>query len=399
MSSSRGQFWPWSRVTVRAPAQDCATPRGDDELSTTMRVLRLAYSGTSPQLPAAAVLRAQELSRLGFEHLQLADELQAAAELHRDSASRVGCQAASVLGVDHAQRPAERGTASHSLTAMPDSRPTPDSASVDVSRPDIIVRVLGQLDVEVAGAQVASWGGQRTRTLFQYLLMHRRPVHREVLMELLWPGHTYSSARNNLNVCVYDLRRALSVTSPGTGHVVYRDACYSLNRALAWDIDRDRFVDAAERGCRSEGRGPTSDAVAALERAVSAYAGPLFDGDPGADWFLPERTALHELFLQVLERLAGLLAERGDLDGAQSALERLLREDGCRESAHRLLMNCFASRGQRDLVARQFQRCIARLDTDLDITPSAETVDLFHALTQARSLPGRHHGSHLRRPP
>ena len=368
---------------MRAPAQDCATPHGDDELSATMRVLRLAYSGTSPELPAAAVLRAQELCRLGFEHRQLADELEAAAELHRDSASRVGWQAASVLGVDHTQRPEGQGTASHPLATMPDSRPTLDSAPADVSRPDIVVRVLGQLDVQVAGAQVASWGGQRTRTLFQYLLMHRRPVHREVLMELLWPGHTYSSARNNLNVCVYDLRRALGVTSPGTRYVVYRDACYSLNRALAWEIDRDRFVDAAERGRRSEGRVPISEAVAALERAVSAYAGPLFDGDLAADWFLPERTALHELFLQVLERLAGLLAERGDLDGAQSALERLLREDGCRESAHRLLMSCFASRGQRDLVARQFQRCIARLDTDLDITPSAETVDLFHALTQA----------------
>jgi hypothetical protein len=46
-------------------------------------------------------------------------------------------------------------------------------------------------------------------------------------------------------------------------------------------------------------------------------------------------------------------------------------------------MRCFARRGQRDLVARQFQRCAARLDADLDITPSAETVDLFHALTRA----------------
>jgi DNA-binding SARP family transcriptional activator len=384
MSSSRARFWPWSRVAVRVPAQDCAAPHGDDELSATMRALRLAHPGSSLQLPATAVRRAQELCRLGFEHRQLADELEAAAELHRDSASRVGWQAASMLGVDHTRRPTEQGTASHPLTAGPDSRPTLDSASADVSRPDVVVRVLGQLDVQVAGAQVASWGGQRTRMLFQYLLMHRRPVHREVLMELLWPGHTYSSARNNLNVCVYDLRRALGVTSPGTRYVVYRDACYSLNRALAWEIDRDRFVDAAERGRRGEGLGPLGDAVAALERAVSAYAGPLFDGDPAADWFLPERTALHELFLQVLERLAGLLAERGDLDGAQYALERLLREDGCRESAHRLLMSCFANRGQRDLVARQFQRCIARLDTDLDITPSAETVDLFHALTQAR---------------
>jgi DNA-binding SARP family transcriptional activator len=332
MSSRRARFWPWRRAAVRAPELD--------------------------------------------------DELEAAAGLHRDPAYRVSWQAASVLGVDHPWRPAEQSTASH-LLALPGSRATPDPAPDDARQPDVVVRVLGRLDVQVTGVQVASWGGQRTRTLFQYLLMHRRPVHREVLMELLWPGHTYSSARNNLNVCVYGLRRALGVTSPGTRYIVYSDARYALNWALAWDIDRDRFVDAAECGHRGENPGTSGDAVAVLERAVSLYAGPLFDGDPAADWLQPERTALQELFLQVLERLATLLVERGDLDGAQRALGRLLREDGCRESAHRLLMNCFARRGQRDLVARQYRRCAARLETDLDITPSAETVDLFHALTRA----------------
>ena len=118
-----------------------------------------------------------------------------------------------MLGAGGAWRPAERGTAGH-LLALPGSRaalaPAADDAGQpdDAARPDVIVRVLGRLDVQVAGVPVASWGGQRTRTLFQYLLMRRRPVHREVLMELLWPGHTYSSARNNLNVCVYGLRRA-----------------------------------------------------------------------------------------------------------------------------------------------------------------------------------------------
>ena len=386
MSSRRARFWPWGRMSGREPAPDAAGQPADDEMSAAMRILHLAYSGPSPQVPDTAA-RARELCRIGLEHRQLADELEAAAMLHRDSASRAGWQAASVLGVGHPGRPAAQGTAGH-LLARPDSLAVPAPAGDarqpdEAARPDVVVRVLGRLDVRVAGARVASWGGQRTRTLFQYLLVHRRPVHREVLMELLWPGHTYPSARNNLNVCVYGLRRALGFSCPGARYVVYSDACYSLNRALDWDIDRDRFVDAAERGRRSEDHETPAGTVAVLERAVSAYGGPLFDGDPAADWFLPERTALQELFLQVLERLATLLAEQGDVDGAQHALERLLREDGCRESAHRLLMRCFACRGQRDLVARQFQRCAARLDADLDITPSAETVDLFHALTRA----------------
>ena len=382
MSSHRAWFWPWGRAPSRARAPDPPVTREDDDLSAAMRALHLAESYSSPQLPDTAVRYARQLCRLGFEHRQLADELEATAQLHRDSASRVGWQAASALGVGHSGEPAEPDPDGH-RPATEGPRTTPDPPGQDAHQADVVVRVLGQLDVRGARGPVTSWGGQRTRTLFQYLLMHRRPVHREVLMELLWPGHTYSSARSNLNVCIYGVRRALSVTAPEVRHVVYRDGCYTLNRALAWEVDRDRFVDATERARRTGNAGSSPDTVTMLERAVSAYGGPLFEGDPAADWFLAERTALHELFLQVLERLAGLLIERGDIDGAQRTLERLLREDGCRESAHRLLMSCFARRGQRDLVARQFQRCIARLQADLDITPSTETVDLFRTLTRA----------------
>jgi DNA-binding SARP family transcriptional activator len=315
MHSRRGRFWPWGRS---------AAPAG-------------------------------ELCSLGFEHQQVADELEAAAELHRDSAARAGMGPRLEL-----------------------QEPLPE----DLGYADVTVRALGPLEVRTPAGVVTSWGGQRTRTLFQYLLMHRRPVHREVLMELLWPGHTYSSARNNLNVCIYSLRRAASSAALRGNCIVYRDACYSLNRELAWDVDRDRFTGAAERGRQAAERESWDDAVAALQRAAAAYGGPLFDGDPVADWFLAERTALQELFLQVLERLARLLLRGSDLDGAQAVLEQLLREDGCRESAHRLLMGCFADRGQGDLVARQYQRCSARLAAELGIAPSEETSGLFHALTR-----------------
>ena len=374
MSSQWARFWPWGRAAEPDPAI-----LGDEELCDALRSLHSGLPGPASQFSAATLMRARELYRRGVEHRELAAELEAMAVPRRGSAARAGWQAASALGVDHLWRSPESGYANH--LAAPPGLGKVDQQLDGPDQPDVLARVLGPLEVQVGGEHVAAWGGQRAKTLFQYLLMHRRPVHREVLMELLWPGHTYSSARNNLNVCVYSWRRVLDVTSVGTRYIVYRDSCYALNRALTWNIDRDHFVAAAERGGRCEAEAAAEEAVIMLERAVSAYGGPLFDGDPAADWFLPERMALQELFHQALERLATLLADRGDLNGAQRALEMLLRDDGCRESAHRLLMTCYARRGQRDQVARQFQRCAARLDADLEITPSAETIDLFRALT------------------
>jgi len=238
-------------------------------------------------------------------------------------------------------------------------------------------------EVGVDARWVRAWGGQRGRTLLQYLLVRRRPVHREVLMELLWPGHTYASARNNLNVCLYGLRRAVGAAA--AGHlVVYLDGCYRLNEELVWDVDRDRFNAAAEVMGRHDRASRPAEALAAGTRAVASYGGHLFDGDPVADWFAADRVALNETYLELLERVAELDLQQGDLAGAEQSLQRLLRSDGCRESAHRLLMHCFASRGQRDLVARQYQRCVASLHGELDITPSPQTVELFHQLVHAR---------------
>jgi len=352
----RGRFWPWGRA-------ESAAGRGGDQVH-----------------PDGAVRHAGELSRLGAEYRLAAEELQAAAELHRDSAARADRQAASVLRLAGLPPAPPMTPAAGPLRG---DGPVPADGPVPPLAADVQVQVLGELAVRTPAGPAAAWGGQRTRTLFQYLLMHRRPVHREVLMELLWPGYTYSSARNNLNVCVYGLRRAISPDAAGARHIVYRDGCYSLNRDLRWDIDRDRFVDAAQRGRLAHGQGRTAEAVAALRRAAAVYGGPLFEGDPAVGWFAPERVALQEMFFQVLERLSGLYLDEGDLDGAQGALERLLREDSCRESAHRLLMGCFARRGQGDLVARQYQRCTASLAADLDITPSPATTDLYRTLTRA----------------
>ncbi len=183
-----------------------------------------------------------------------------------------------------------------------------------------------------------------------------------------------ASARNNLNVCLYSLRRTVGTAPGGRQLVIYRDGCYSLNPDLDWDVDRDRFVAAANAFRRLDATAQFGDAMVAGARAVAAYGGPLFDGDPVADWYGPERVQLHETYLDVLERLAELDLDDGDVGGAEIQLRRLLRNDACRESAHRLLMSCFAHRGQRDLVVRQFRRCVAVLQGELEVEPSPQTI-------------------------
>lgn len=249
--------------------------------------------------------------------------------------------------------------------------------------PVVDVRVLGPFEVALDGVPVSTWGGSRIRTVLQYLLLHDRPVRREILMELLWAGHTYRSARNNLNVCIYGLRRALGT---GEEYVLYRDGSYCLNNDLDWSIDSARFVAFDDRARAAVVGGDDGAAIGHSRAAVDTYRGPLLEGEPSADWCAAEREALAERFRRTLQTLAELHLSAGEVEEAERVVQRLLRDDACRESAHRLLMICYARHHQLDLVARQFRRCIALLGDELDIAPSIETVRLYRELTTPAGL-------------
>jgi len=63
--------------------------------------------------------------------------------------------------------------------------------------------------------------------------------------------------------------------------------------------------------------------------------------------------------------------------------EDVLRTDACRESAHRLLMRCFARQQQGQLVARQYRRCGEALGREPGLRPAGETRRLSQGLPGA----------------
>ena len=244
---------------------------------------------------------------------------------------------------------------------------------------DVAVRMLGPLEIDVHGRRLIDWRSLKGRAVLQYLLLQEegRPVRREVLMELLWPGHSAASARNNLNVSLYAVRRALEGYGPRTPYVLYKDGCYMLNRGLSWWIDREQFLHALALARPSI---PPRERIDAYLRATTLYRGRLFEDDATGEWFLPERRHLEESYLEALENLAELYLARGEVASAVAAGERTLHEDCCRESGHRLLMRCHASRHQQQLVCRQFELCKATLRDELGVAPTTQTVQLYRQL-------------------
>ena len=251
---------------------------------------------------------------------------------------------------------------------------------------DVTALILGPLELSVAGRHVIRWNSLKARAVFQYLLIHRgRPVRRDVLMDLQWPDHTYTSARNNLNVALYSLRNTLEGPWQGLQPVLYQDGCYALNSELKWWIDRDEFLSALSRAHLVRSSGHAIEAVSHYQKAAELYRGSLFEDDSTSDWYLAEQRHLNELYLQALESLGEIYLNLGDLASARKSAQLALARDLCCESVHRLLMRCYAAENKQQLVSRQYGICVKALRDELGVSPGRETLRLFQDLTSATS--------------
>lgn len=266
-----------------------------------------------------------------------------------------------------------------------DRRPAaPDLTGSQAEVPDIVARTLGATEIWVRGNRIERWGTKRGLMVLRYLLWHDVPVRRETLMDLLWPDSTHQSARNNLNVALYGLRRTLETGGSGP-FVVHGDGAYQLAPGCTVWIDARVFIDVCARADQAvEDRAPAL-AERLLRGAVDLYGGPLFADDTTAEWYLPDRRALAELFVRALHALAALRFEAGDAAESVELCRRALGVDPCCEVTHRLLMRSYARRGVHHLVARQYKDCVAALETHLDVTPHPRTTRLFLELVGSAS--------------
>jgi DNA-binding SARP family transcriptional activator len=142
------------------------------------------------------------------------------------------------------------------------------------------------------------WHLRKAASLAKLLALspgHR--LHREVVMDLLWPELGNRAAANNLRGAVHALRRALGPHS--AGYISVRDGEIILcPDGRVW-VDVDAFEEAAQTVRYS--REP-----AAYRMAAELYSGELLPEDRYEGWAEERRRELRELYLLLLLDLAEL---------------------------------------------------------------------------------------------
>ena len=247
------------------------------------------------------------------------------------------------------------------------------------------VFTFGRFGLSVADRSlpIDRWYRKHALTLLKLLITHRgEAVHREHVIECLWPNADERRACKRLNVTTYFLRQQMRATGVGDDIVTVSDATYALRRDVVW-LDCEVFERFFNEGELLGQRGRSKDALLCFEKAERMYKGDYLPAERYADWCAEERERLLEIYFDVLGHLVDGYLEGGDHERAAQVCRLALSREPCRESFHRALMICLSHLGQPDRAVAHYLHCRQALETELGVEPTPETERLYRELVAA----------------
>lgn len=247
------------------------------------------------------------------------------------------------------------------------------------AREVVRVRLLGRFGVSVGpqAIEASRWRLRKAEGLVKLLALaqgHR--LHREQVMDTLWPDLDAKSAANNLHRALHAARGALGAA--GRYLPLRGDLLELCPDGRLW-VDVEVFEEATATARRS--RDP-----AAYRAALDLYAGDLLPGDLYEPWTEERRGIMRRLRLTLLSEMAALHEERGEYGPALEALERAAGEDPADETTHARLMRLYAANGRRHEALLRYGQLRKTLAEKLGAEPGSE-IRRLNAQIRSGSLP------------
>jgi predicted ATPase/DNA-binding SARP family transcriptional activator/DNA-binding CsgD family transcriptional regulator len=246
------------------------------------------------------------------------------------------------------------------------------------------VRLLGGFGVSVGDRNVPkeAWSLRKAASLIKLLTLSQgHALHREQIMDTLWPNLSKRAASNNLRQALHAARTAFYLDPHLSARVLasHEERIVLCPEGVVW-VDTEAFEESARGARRAKDH-------SAYEAAIDLYAGELLPEDRYEEWAEGPRAHLRGLYLSLLFELASLYEERGDFEQAETVLGKLLAEEPANEGAHASLMRLYALKGRITEALAQYKRLEEMLLRNLGMEPSASVRALREEISCGRYPP------------
>jgi DNA-binding SARP family transcriptional activator/tetratricopeptide (TPR) repeat protein len=232
------------------------------------------------------------------------------------------------------------------------------------------IRVIGELEVRLAGTKVELPASRRARALLGWLAVHPGRHPRSRLAGLFWPDVLEASARASLRSAIWALRTALG---PDFGGYLHTD------RDSVRLSGEDLHVDLREvRRLLADGQ-----PAAALELCRGDILPELDD-----EWLAETRDDVHRAIAAALQELSRRAMADGDEAAAVGWSRRRAALSPLDEAAGADLIKALLTAGDGPAALGVFRDLQRRLHDELGVPVSLATTVLVAALLPPAGLPG-----------
>jgi LuxR family maltose regulon positive regulatory protein len=225
------------------------------------------------------------------------------------------------------------------------------------------------------------WPTEKTRSLFAFLITRRETlVHREVILERLWPDLPKKRASINFRTTATRMRQSLSKALSGkiaqNEIFMRRHGKYQLLPEVTLQVDTEEYEFLLKE---AERVGSEKEKAHVIRRALDLYKGDylpeIYD-----TWTDVLRRRFREHRLRALHWFAQYSSNRGDDRSCVIACEIYLSIDPLSEEIARLYMISQYRLGRVAAIKTCYNDLKQVLQKELHSSPDQETEDLYHSL-------------------
>ena len=254
------------------------------------------------------------------------------------------------------------------------SRADPEIGQSKTETPRLEIRTFGEVQVrrDRRLLSLSDWQTREARDLF-FFLLQSEPLTKEQIGLEFWPDISTNRLKMRFKINIYRVRKAL-----GQNVIVFEDDRYRFNRGCGYVWDREQ-IDELLQGLPAT---DNSERIEQLRQVTDRLRRPYLE-NLDAEWALADRLRYQEIYRDRMVELATQYLEHDQARPCLETARSLLMSDPLMESAHRLIIQAYASLHDPAGMTLQYRQYQQILMTELGLQPSSEMDALYAQLLDA----------------
>ncbi|HTJ72571.1 MAG TPA: BTAD domain-containing putative transcriptional regulator [Actinospica sp.] len=255
---------------------------------------------------------------------------------------------------------------------------------MDYASSALSLGILGPMEASRDGRALELGPFKQRVVLGMLLCRPNKVVSIAALADAVWPDAMPRTARKNLQVYVWALRKILCAPQDGR-RILHRPPGYVLEVG-AGEADALRFAELARAG-REAARAGDASAARLLEQALRLWRGPVLADLVASPALLEEATRLNEQYLGVYEDWAEAKLGLGEHEDVLDGIEDLVQRYPFRERLRRAQILALTRTGRHTEALAQFDAMRQALARELGLEPSPVLARLYESILTGGEIP------------